>query len=335
MKHHNKLRRSLLLLVLALFLQPVFAATFQFTPNSDIVGEIKYVTAKKGDTLHTIARANDIGMIEMQEANPKINSDRSLKEGTEILVPSAYILPPGERVGLVINLAELRVYYFPSDQPNTVMTFPLGIGKQGWRTPMGETTIALKRPNPTWVPPPSIRAEAAARGRTLPHAIGPGPNNPLGKYAINFAWSGIRMHGTIAPPSIGLRSSHGCIRMYPEDIDTLFHNVTVGTKVRVIYEPYKLGMKDGKLYLEAHEMFPDNYYNIKHDDKFSLLEEVVKEYNYPYSDQINWFDVKTAVVETIGYPVAIDEPVPMAPHAVITDPQQGAAVQQPTTTSPL
>jgi L,D-transpeptidase ErfK/SrfK len=312
MKTNNKFSHFLLF-ILILFTPTIFAATFTMQPNSDIIGEKKYVTAKKGDTLHTIGRANDIGQLEMQEANPKINPNKAIKEGTQILVPSEYILPPVERVGLVINLAELRVYYYPSDKPNTVMTFPIGIGKQGWHTPIGETTIALKRKNPTWVPPASIRREAAARGQTLPAAIGPGPKNPLGAYAINFGWSGIRLHGTLAPTSIGTRASHGCIRMYPEDIDTLFHTVQIGDKVRVIYEPYKLGVSDGKLFIEAHELFPDNYYKINHETKFDLLEDVVKDYNRPESQNINWFEVKEAIHETTGYPVQIDNPVPGTP----------------------
>lgn len=294
------------------FVQPAFAQTFAITPGSDLVGEIQYVTSVKGDTLHTIARAHDIGMLEIEEANPHINPEKTLVAGTKLLIPTEYILPPGDREGIVINLAELRAYYFPPGQ-NIVMTFPLGIGQVGWRTPIGETTIIRKREHPDWTPPPSIQAEAESRGRSLPAVVPAGPNNPLGDYAMNLGWNGYMMHGTRAPTSIGLRSSHGCMRMYPEDIDALFHSVEIGTKVRAIYEPYKMGMKDGKLYLEAHEMFPDNYYKIKHDDKFATLGEVVSSMNYPDKDKINWFEVKDLMKETNGYPVDITSPVPGNP----------------------
>lgn len=307
MKRHNNFVVRTLLLSLTFFIQPVFATTFQIDPNSDIIGKMEYVIAKQGDTLYTIGRAHDIGMLEMQEANSSIKSEK-IKAGTKIIVPSQYILPPGERNGIVINVAELRVYFFPTDRPDIVMTFPLGIGKQGWSTPIGETTIVQKRENPSWTPPPSIRAEAARRGHSLPEVVPAGPNNPLGAYAINLGWTNYRMHGTTAPTSIGLRSSHGCMRMYPEDIDQLFHNVNVGTKVRIIYEPYKLAVNNGKMYLEAHELFPDNYYQINHSDKFSDLKNNILTTQFPNSDKINWEEIRFLVKETNGYPVDVTQP---------------------------
>lgn len=282
---------------------PVVALTFTIDKNSDIVGEVQYVTAQKGDTLYTIGRAHDIGLLEMQEANPKIKSEK-IKVGTTVLVPTQFILPPGERNGIVVNLAELRVYYFSPDQ-QTVVTHPLGVGRLGWRTPIGETTIVRKRAHPTWTPPDSIRAYEESKGVTLPDVVPAGPNNPLGEYAMNLGWQNYLMHGTNKPSSVGIRSSSGCMRMYPEDIKNLFNLVEVGTKVRVIYEPYKLGIKDGKLFLEAHELFPENYYNINHDDKFDLLQESINEIQYSNSSQINWNAAKELIHETYGYPVDI------------------------------
>lgn len=284
---------------------PIQALTYEINDDSDIVGQVQYYTVQKGDTMHTIAKSYDLGMLEMTEANPKINPNK-LKIGEQVLVPTEFILPPGPREGLVINLAELRAYYFIPGT-NSVDTYPLGIGQAGWRTPIGETTIVRKRKNPSWTPPPSIHAEAAARGRSLPAVVPAGPNNPLGAYAVNLGWNGYLMHGTSAPASVGLRSSHGCMRMYAPDIESLFNHVEVGTKVRVIYEPYKIGVKDGELYLEAHELFPDNYYKIKHSDKFDLLQEKITTVNYEDPEDIDWDNAKVLIKQTNGYPVNISE----------------------------
>ena len=286
------------------FISPVHAATYEISKGSDIVGRIQTVVVKKGDTLHSIAREHDLGYLEMVEANPKINPNKKLIVGTELVLPTEYILPQAERNGIVINLAELRVYYFSPDG-ETVTTHPVGIGRQGWRTPIGETKIIRKREHPTWTPPDSIRAAEEDRGVDLPDVIPAGPHNPLGEYAMNLGWNGYLMHGTNVPDSIGTRSSHGCMRMYPEDIKNLFGLVDVGTKVQVIYEPFKIGVKNGELYLEAHELFPDDYYNPNNEDSFSLLQETVKNENYPHGSQINWDEAKQLIDATYGYPVNI------------------------------
>lgn len=278
--------------------------TFQIEEGSDIVGAMQKVTVVKGDTLHSIARQYDLGLLEMQEANPQINPDKKLAAGTELVVPSEFILPPGPREGIVINLAELRVYYYPPDS-DIVVTHPVGVGRLGWRTPIGETTIIRKRENPTWVPPASIRAYSASKGIRLPAAVGPGPNNPLGKYAMNLGWNGYLMHGTNAPTSVGVRSSSGCIRMYPEDIENLYSYVSLGTPVRVIYEPFKIGTQDGQLYLEAHELFQENYYNVNNTDRYDLLQQSITNANYPDADNIDWDEAKELIRGTHGYPVNI------------------------------
>lgn len=303
-----------LLLISAIFcVQPVQAEVFTIKRGSDIVGKMKTVTAEKGDTLYTIGRAHDMGIWEMQEANPKINAKKAIAAGTNVIVPSAYILPPGERSGMVINLAELRVYYFDPDG-ETVSTHPLGIGRTGWRTPVGETTIIRKRENPSWTPPASIRAEAENRGVELPAVVPAGPNNPLGDYAMNFGWNGYMMHGTNAPQSVGSRASHGCMRMYDEDIEDLFNRVEVGTKVRVIYEPFKVGTKDGQLYLEAHELFEDEYYTNVHDDRDELLNKTVAASNFSNGSQINWNEAIELIKQTHGYPVNITSTVSARPE---------------------
>lgn len=283
----------------------ILAATYKLDRNSDIVGEIQYYTVQKGDTISSIARKFDMGYIEMVEANPEINPNK-LTPGTQLLIPSEFILPNAPRQGVVLNVAELRVYYFPADQ-DIVVTHPVGLGQEGWRTPVGETSIVRKRANPTWTPPPSIHAEARARGRSLPAVVPAGPNNPLGLYAMNLGWQNYLMHGTNNSSSVGKRSSHGCIRMYAEDIENLFNAVEVGTPVTVVHEPFKIGVKNGQLYLEAHEPFPDKYYNFHEVPEDATLEEVIYEEVTPEKadPSVDWGIAKKLINDTYGYPVPI------------------------------
>ena len=209
-----------------------------------MAGSITYYTVKKKDTLYAIARQFDVGIVEIMAANPGIDTWLP-KEGTILTIPTAYVLPTVQRSGIVIDLSELRLFYFPD--PQTVMTFPLGIGMDGWSTPAGVTTIVEKRIHPTWTVPDSIRQAKP----DLPPSIPPGPDNPLGDYALNLGWSGYLIHGTNRPYGIGRRSSHGCMRMYPEDIAALFNAVDKGTQVTVIDAPYKLGWKEDMLYLQV------------------------------------------------------------------------------------
>jgi L,D-transpeptidase ErfK/SrfK len=166
-------------------------------------------------------------------------------------LPTQFILPPGPREGIVINLAELRLYYYPPGE-GRVITHPLGIGREGWSTPTGEFKITTKTPNPTWRPPETIRAEHAANGDPLPEVVPPGPDNPLGAYAMRLSNPQYLIHGTNRPWGVGMRVSHGCIRLYPEDIKTLFPQVAKGTPVRIINAPYKAGWLNGMLFIEAH-----------------------------------------------------------------------------------
>ncbi len=302
------LLRQTVILITALFFLPVLQAlTYEITPGSDIVGSVQYYTVKNGDTFAEIARKFDLGFVELQEANPKIDSQKALTPGTELLIPTEFILPNGTaREGIVLNVAELRLYYFPPGT-NTVVTFPVGLGRTGWKTPTGQTKIVAKRENPVWVPPDSIRAEAERQGRTLPAAYPAGPNNPLGKYALNLGWSGYRLHGTNAPASIGTRASHGCIRMFPEDIESLFKQVSVDTPVTVVHEPFKIGVKNGQLYLEAHEPFVEAYYTGGEDDG-TILQDAMSESPHSHMNtSVDWSEVKKLIHDTYGYPVKISD----------------------------
>ncbi len=234
---------------------PAAAAVYSLPPvGSDLVGEVRTVTARAEDTLLDIARRQDLGYNEIVAANPGL--DPWLPgEGARVLIPSRYILPSAPREGIVINLAEMRLYYYPPPQRDgkgVVMTFPIGIGQAGWATPLGETRIVGKKRNPAWTVPASIRAASAAAGEPLPPVVPPGPDNPLGSYALRLGMPGYLIHGTNKPFGVGRRVSHGCIRLYPEDIEVLFAEVSQGTPVRIVDQPYKLGRADGRLYLEAH-----------------------------------------------------------------------------------
>jgi L,D-transpeptidase ErfK/SrfK len=213
--------------------------------HGDILGELRTTVTWKTDNLLDLARAEDLGMIEILAANPGV--DPWLPgSGTEILLPTAHILPSGPREDIVICLAQLRVYYY--DRKRGPMTFPIGVGREGFATPLGSTKIVRKQPNPTWYPTASRLAEDPP----VPRVVPPGPDNPLGEFAMYLGWPAYLMHGTNKPDGVGRRVSHGCIRFYPEDIAFLFRNVPVGTPVRTNTDLVKLGRRDGQLYIEVH-----------------------------------------------------------------------------------
>jgi len=231
------------------------ALTFPLPEAGDnLVGRIQYVAASQEDTLLDIARRFNLGFNELVAANPDV--DPWLPgEGTHILVPTRFVLPPRPWRGIVINLVEMRLYYFPEFEPGgrgEVITYPVGIGREGWSTPLGEFSITDKILHPSWTAPASIVAEMAAEGLAVQRIIPPGPDNPLGDFALMLSEPGYMLHGTNRPFSIGMRVSHGCIRLYPEDIEQLFAQVPRKITVRIENEPYKVGIEDGVLFLEAH-----------------------------------------------------------------------------------
>jgi len=239
---------------------PLEAATFILPPeDQSVVGQIQYEVASEEDTLGDIARRHDLGYEELTLANADV--DPWLPgEGTRVTLPTRYVLPYGPREGIVLNVPEMRLYYYPPAKDGKlpqVITYPVSIGRGDWETPLGSTTIIAKTENPTWIPPESIRAEHAAQGDFLPRTVPPGPNNPLGKFALRLGLPGYLIHGTNKPYGIGMRVTHGCVRLYPEDIETLFGTVPEGTPVRIVHQPYKVGWHLGQLFLEAHPPFGD------------------------------------------------------------------------------
>lgn len=226
--------------------------------TESVVGEVAYTRVWHGDSLLDIARNFDIGYGQIIRANPRLNRWVP-RVGAEVVLPSMYILPPGERRGIVLNLAELRLYYYPP-RGNTVHTYPVSIGDYDWRTPLGRTKIVAKQVEPPWYPPKSIREEHLQEGDELPTMIPGGDiDNPLGHFALKLGIPGYLIHGTDERRSygIGMRVSHGCIRLYPEDIAKLFALVSVGTPVTIIDQPVKAGWLNDELYLEVHYPIPE------------------------------------------------------------------------------
>jgi L,D-transpeptidase ErfK/SrfK len=231
------------------------ATDFPLPPDGDdVVGEIYFVEVRDGETLVDIARAHDIGQEQLRRANLAI--DRWLPApGTPVLIPSRYVLPDAPHEGLVLNLPEMRLYHFPpqsGDAVPRIHTYPVSIGRADWATPLGETAVVAKQRDPPWYPPESLKAEAAAEGRSLPDVVPPGPDNPLGGFALRLGIPGYLIHGTNRPFGVGMRVTHGCIRMLPEDIARLFERVAVGTPVRIVDQPVKAGWLDGVLHVEVH-----------------------------------------------------------------------------------
>lgn len=233
------------------------AATYLLPEGRDsVIGEIQYVTTRYEDTLLEIGRRYGVGYKEIVAANPGV--DPWLPgEGTKIVIPTQYILPDAPREGIVVSLAEHRLYYYPPakpGEPRVVKTYPISVGKMDWKTPLGVTRIIQKRERPTWYPPESVRREHAREGTPLPRAVPPGPDNPLGNYAMRLDIPGgaYLIHGTNRPEGVGMQVTHGCIRMFPEDIEELFKLVPLNTKVRLIDTPYKMGWRGDELFIEVH-----------------------------------------------------------------------------------
>lgn len=243
---------------------PLASHEFTFDASrDDVVGKLQIIQAKEEDTLSDIARRFNLGLEEVLNANPTV--DPWLPgEGTPVVIPTQFVLPNAPREGIVINLAAMRLFYFPktkSGEMQKVITHPVGIGRVEWKTPEGITKIINKEANPAWIPPESIRKEHAANGSPLPAIVKPGPDNPMGTHVLRLGWTSYAIHGTNKPPSIGLRGSHGCLRMYPEDIVRIYQDVPVGTPVRVVNQPLLLGWRDNLLYFQAYRTLEDDKRN--------------------------------------------------------------------------
>lgn len=241
-------------------IDPVATHRFVLEPDRDIVGEIRVVRLAGEDTFSDLARRFNLGYDELVLANPGV--DPWLPDpGSEVILPTRFILPAAPREGVVINLASLRLFYFPEvpqDEAPVVFTHPIGIGRLGWATPTGSTTVKSKARDPVWYVPASIRREHAEAGDPLPGLVPPGPDNPLGSFVITLSMPGYLIHGTNKPNGVGMRVSHGCIRLYPEDIEVLYPDIPLDAPVHIVNQPFLTAWDDGEVYLEAHAMLEDD-----------------------------------------------------------------------------
>jgi L,D-transpeptidase ErfK/SrfK len=289
---------------------PVANQRFELSPGDDVVGVVQVVQASKEDTLADIARRFNVGYEEIVRANPKVDAWLP-GEGTEVIVPSQFVLPDAPRTGLVINIPAMRIFYFPpakKGERQVVFTHPIGIGKMGWRTPEGVTKITRRQKDPTWHVPVSVRKEHHDNGEDLEPVIGPGPDNPLGKYAFYLEWPSYLIHGTNKPSGVGLRSSHGCMRLYPEDIEQFFNMIPVGTQVRVVNQPYLLGWHEGQVYLQPYDALEDDTRDWKKGQQKLLtkslaprLQQDLKEHR----EAIDWKLVAALSQSPHGVPVPV------------------------------
>ncbi|WP_460043268.1 L,D-transpeptidase family protein [Pseudomonas sp. S2_H01] len=286
---------------------PVSALEFPLPPpGEDIIGAVQTVTAKYEDTFADLATKYDLGYLEMIAANPGVDAWLP-GAGTQVVLPTRFILPPGPREGIVINLAEYRLYYYPKGQ-NVVYTFPLGIGREGWGSPVSTTKVTAKTPNPTWTPPASVKAEHAADGDILPNVVPAGPDNPLGPFKFGLGLPGYLIHGSNKKFGIGMRTSHGCFRMYNNNVLEMAGMVPVGTTVRIMNEPYKFGISGGKVYLEAHTPLDESGNPSVVDKHTAVINALLKREDLANNLRINWDEVRDVVAAEDGMPVEIAVP---------------------------
>ncbi len=327
-------------------------------PGDDLIGEIRYTTARDEDTLIDIARENSLGQDEIVMANPDV--DRWMpKAGTRVLIPRQFILPDAPRVGVVLNIPEMRLYYYPGEYetvaakpspkpvaaktdskskepriaknpkstankatgattpakptvvmkstPTQVITYPVSIGRMDWRTPLGEARIAEKLKDPVWRPPETIKKEHAQDGDILPDVVPAGPNNPLGQFAMRLSVPGYLIHGTGVDKAygIGMRVTHGCIRMYPEDIAKLFPLVNVGTPVRLVNQPIKLGWQGDDLYMEVHQPLDED--RLSYDELLSNALTLIEKKNASRGVVLNGGAIRQAIEKPSGIPVLVSK----------------------------
>lgn len=279
-------------------------------PGNDVVGEEQMVLAKEEDTLIDIGRRHGLGFDEIVLANAAVDTWLP-KEGTPVLLPLRFILPDAPRTGIVINAAEMRLYYYPkpaAGEAAVVRTFPISIGRSDWSTPLTTTRVVRKAVDPVWYPPASLRKERLREGDPpLPPSVGPGPDNPLGKYALYLGVDSYLIHGTNEAKAngIGMQVTHGCMRLYPEDIEALFRQVPVGTPVRIVNQPHKLGWLNGVLYLELHPWLEGSSESAQQQDEQQMQEQIRKLLAADSGATLDKQAVSFAEIERNGIPISI------------------------------
>jgi L,D-transpeptidase ErfK/SrfK len=289
-----------------LAMQAAHAQVYQLRPNQDLVGELGQMAAQQQDTLPDIARQYHLGFDEIIAANPGV--DVWLPgAGQPVQLPALHLLPDVPREGIVVNLPDGRLYYFRTDSRlgTVVETHPISVGQMDWKTPLGVTKIVQKEKQPTWYPPKSVRAKHLQDGDVLPESIPPGPDNPLGEYALRLGIPGgsYLIHGTNKPVGVGMQITHGCIRLYPEDIEFLFGEVKVGMSVRIVNQRIKTGWLGGELYLEVHHSLDGT--DPKDVEDATALTRVIVAATARHRISIDWATAERVFDQATGSPTRI------------------------------
>ena len=289
--------KSFLLIHLSFFAATnlLAASVYEFNKTIQTFGNNEFINAVYEDTLVDIARKYNLGFNEIIRANP--NVDKWLPgEGTIIKIPAQNIIPKGfSEKGITINLSEFRGYFI---KDNKLITFPVGLGRMDWKTPLGISTIDLKLEKPAWYPPKSVRDEYKNQGKFLPAEVLPGPDNPLGELAMRISIpGGYFIHGTNRPDGVGMEISHGCIRLFPEDIDYIFQLTDIGTEVIILDQPIKIARIENDIYLQVHPSYSTQYdYDL---DKLRIQIELLIN-NETELIEINWDTVENLLKEQNG-----------------------------------
>jgi L,D-transpeptidase ErfK/SrfK len=275
---------------------------FTLQKDRDIVGGLVEVEVGDQESLAVIGRYFGLGFDEIGQANPEL--DPWIPEpGSQVRLPLQFILPDAPRQGIVLNLAAKRLFYYPKAAADTVYTYPVGIGREGWETPLGLTRIVAKKAHPHWIVPISVRREHMQKGDPLPRVVPAGPDNPLGEYAMRLGIAGYLIHGTNKPYGVGMEVSHGCVRLYPEDISKLFKQTPTGTQVRLVDQPYLTGWQGDRLYLQA---YPPVHKNKKQTERLvRTLMARLRRIERDSRQAIDWSKVETVLARAEGVPTPI------------------------------
>ncbi len=294
--------------------------------GDNVVGELRSITTVRADTFPELGFRYNHGYRELKWANPGVNP-WSPGDGATVVLPSMHVLPDTPREGIVINVPEMRLYFFPKpkgDEQPVVITHPISVGREDWNTPKGVTRVVAKQEHPSWYPPASIRKEHAEKGDPLPMVVPPGPNNPLGSRALRLGIEGYLIHGTDVDKQlgIGMRVTHGCIRMFPMDVERLYPQVPVGTPVRIVNQPYKVGIRGDELFVEVLPPLEED--TTLQSAQYRRIVERITQVVGKRPTSIHWNELQRAVTEKSGIPLVIGRvaPIPASEPMAETAPRR-------------